>query len=284
VEEADDRDRGGGGAAAARGPGKRATSRAERQGRRARSPEGFDLVWARPERPSRERAGGLDRQQIVRAAITIADHQGLDALTMRRVAHELGAGTMSLYWHVRSKDELIELMRDEVAGEHTLQPSGDWRSDLARFARDTRGMFLRHPWLASVAWGTPPLGPNSLRQDELTMAAMSSLGVDLQTQGAIGAVVYFFVVGFVLRELAQEQVQQRTGVTIEEWRASVAPYIQQQLATGRYPNLQRAISSGGDLDNDRAFEFILDFILDGVAARLPTSSDADRPHRHAAPH
>ena len=240
-------------------------------------------MWARPERPSRERAGGLDRQQIVRAAITIADHQGLGALTMRRVAHELGAGTMSLYWHVRSKDELIELMRDEVAGEHTLQPSGDWRADLARFARDTRGMFLRHPWLASVAWGTPPLGPNSLRQDELTMAAMSSLGVDLQTQGAIGAVVYFFVVGFVLRELAQEQVQQRTGVTIEEWRASVAPYIQQQLATGRYPNLQRAISSGGDLDNDRAFEFILNFILDGVAARLPTSSDAHRPRRRAAP-
>ena len=111
----------------------------------------------------------------------------------------------------------------------------------------------------------------ALRTIELTAAAMSRLGVDLQTQGAIGATVYFFVVGFVLRELAQQQVQQRTGVTIEEWRASIAPYIQQQLATGRYPNLQRAISSGGDLDNDAAFEFILNFILDAVAARLPRS-------------
>ena len=204
------------------------------------------------------------------AAITIADREGLDALTMRRVAQQLGAGTMSLYWHVRNKDELIELMRDQVAGEHTLQPSGDWRSDLARFARDTRAMFLRHPWLASVAFGTPPLGPNSLRQDELTMAAMSSLGVDLQTQGAIGAVVYFFVIGFVLRELAQDQLQQRTGVTIQEWRAQVGPYIQQQLATGRYPNLKRATSSGGDdMDNDATFEFILTFILDAVAAQLP---------------
>jgi AcrR family transcriptional regulator len=205
----------------------------------------------------------------VEAAITIADREGLDALTMRRVAQQLGAGTMSLYWHVRNKDELIELMRDQVTGEHTLQPSGDWRADLARFARDTRAMFLRHPWLASVAFGTPPLGPNSLRQDELTMAAMSSLGVDLQTQGAIGAVVYFVVIGWVLRELAQDQLQQRTGVTIQEWRAQVAPYIQQQLATGRYPNLQRAVSGGGDLDNDAAFEFILTFILDAVAARLP---------------
>jgi AcrR family transcriptional regulator len=205
----------------------------------------------------------------VEAAITIADREGLDALTMRRVAQQLGAGTMSLYWHVRNKDELIELMRDQVAGEHTLQPSGDWRSDLARFARDTRAMFLRHPWLASVAFGTPPLGPNSLRQDELTMAAMSSLGVDLQTQGAIAAVVYFLVIGFVLRELAQDQLQQRTGVTIQEWRAQVGPYIQQQLATGRYPNLQRATSSGTDMDNDATFEFILTFILDAVAAQLP---------------
>jgi AcrR family transcriptional regulator len=230
-------------------------------------------VWARPERQSRGRAGGLDRQRVVRAAITIADREGLDALTMRRLARELGAGTMSLYWHVRDKDELIELMRDEVAGEHRLEPSDDWRTDLASFARDTRAVFLRHPWLASVAWGTPPLGPNSLRQDELTMAAMNSLGVDLRTQGAISATVYFFVVGFVLRELAQEQVERRTGVTVEEWRASVAPYIQQQLATGRYPNLQRAVSSGGDLDNDAAFEFILSFILDAVAAQLPGPRD-----------
>ena len=86
--------------------------------------------------------------------------------------------------------------------------------------------------------------------------------------------VYFFVIGFVLRELAQDQLPQRTGVTIQQWRAQVAPYIQQQLATGRYPNLQRADTSGGDLDNDAAFEFILNFILDAVAAQLP-SSDAE---------
>jgi AcrR family transcriptional regulator len=237
-------------------------------------------VWARPERPARGRARGLDRQQVVRAAITIADREGVDALTMRRVAQELGAGTMSLYWYVRSKDELVELMRDEVAGELTLQEaSGDWRSDLATIARDTRRMFLRHPWLASVAWGTPPLGPNSLRQDELTAAAISGLGVDLRTQAAIGATVYFFVVGFVQRELAQEQVQRRTGVTIEEWRASVAPYVEQQLASGRYPNLQRAITAGGEMDNDATFEFVLNFILDAVAARLADAAPPPPPDR-----
>jgi AcrR family transcriptional regulator len=229
----------------------------------------FDLVWARPERQPRAGARGLDRTAIVEAAIGIADRDGVDALTMRRVAQRLGAGTMSLYWHVRNKDELIELMRDEVAGEQSLrEPSGDWRADLATVARDTRATYLRHPWLASVAWGTPPLGPNHLRQDEVTTAALSGLGVDQRTQGAIGAAVYFFVIGYVLRELAQHQVPGRTGMTIEEWRAAVAPYVRQQLASGRYPNLERAISSGDELDSDAAFEFVLNFILDAVETRL----------------
>jgi AcrR family transcriptional regulator len=154
---------------------------------------------------------------------------------MRRVAERLGAGTMSLYWHVRSKDELIELMRDEVVGEQTLKaPSGDWRSDLATFARDVRQTFLRHPWLASLLGGRPPLGPNSLRQDELTLAIVSGLDVDEQTRGAIPSAVYFFVVGYVLREVAQREVQRHTGVTVEESRAAAANWTAMRRSTGRF--------------------------------------------------
>jgi hypothetical protein len=80
--------------------------------------------------------------------------------------------------------------------------------------------------------------------------------------------VYFFVVGYVLREVAEREVQRHTGVTRAEWRASVAPYIERVLATGEYPNLQRVVGGGGDLDSDAAFEFILGFLLDGIAARL----------------
>jgi AcrR family transcriptional regulator len=233
--------------------------------------DGVDLVWARPERPPRGRARGLRREQIVRAAITIADRDGLDALTMRRVAEQLGAGTMSLYWHVRNKDELTELMRDEVVGEQTLrEPSGDWRADLATFARDVRRTFLRHPWLASLLGGRPALGPNSLRQDELSLAIVGGLEVDEQIRTAIPSLVYFFVIGYVLREVAQREIQRRTGVSREEWRASVAPYIQQVLASGAYPNLERVIAGGGGqpVDDDAAFEFLLELVLDGIAARL----------------
>jgi AcrR family transcriptional regulator len=238
----------------------------------SRPQDGVDLVWARPERPPRGRARGLSRQQIVRAAIGIADREGLDALTMRRVAQRLGAGTMSLYWYVRSKDELIELMRDEVAGEQTLrQASGDWRSDLATFARDTRASYLRHPWLASVLVGLPPIGPNSLRQDELALEIVAGLGLDLPTQMAIPAAVHCFVIGYVLRELDEQEVLRRTGASEQEWRASVAPYLEQVLASGRYPNLQRVIASGeqGEQGGDEAFERTLEIVLDGIAARLP---------------
>jgi hypothetical protein len=77
------------------------------------------------------------------------------------------------------------------------------------------------------------------------------------------------VVGYVLREVAQREVQRHTGVTVEEWRASVAPYIERVLATGEYPNLQRVIAGGGgELDSDAAFEFLLEFLLDGIAGRL----------------
>jgi AcrR family transcriptional regulator len=240
---------------------------------RSRPQDRFDLVWARPERPPRGRARGLSRQQIVRAALQIADREGLDALTMRRVAQRLGAGTMSLYWYVRSKDELIELLRDEVAGEQTLQrASGDWRSDLARFARDTRASYLRHPWLASVLVGLPPIGPNSLRQDELSLEIVSGLGLDFRTQMAIPAAVHCFVIGYVLRELDEQEVQRRTGASEQEWRASVAPYLEQVLASGRYPNLQRVLAVGGDQaeqDADETFERTLEIVLDGIAARLP---------------
>ena len=189
---------------------------------------------------------------------------------MWRVADALGAGAMSLYEYVRSEDELVELMRDKVAGKHTLEPSGDWRSDLA----GARGTAARY-FFAAHGSHRLPLARHARSRlpapGRAHGAAMSSLGLDRQTQGRSGLTLYFFVVGIVLRELAQAQVQQRTGVTIEEWRASIAPYIQQQLASGRYPNLQRAISSGGDLDNDAAFEFILNFILDAMADGLPRS-------------
>jgi len=109
------------------------------------------------------------------------------------------------------------------------------------------------------------------------MAIVSGLEADEQTRMPIPPAVYFFVVGYVLREVAEREVQRHTGVTREEWRASVAPYIERVLASGECPNLQRVVTDGGDLDSDAAFEFILGFLLDGIAAL----SGADGTQRRA---
>ena len=103
------------------------------------------------------RAAALSRDEIVRAAIKVADAEGPDAVSMRRIARELNAGTMSLYWHVASKEELLDLMIDSVQGEQLApEPSGDWRADLRALTRSARAALHRHPWMVDFIGGRPP--------------------------------------------------------------------------------------------------------------------------------
>src|SRR5262245_32195265 len=120
-------------------------------------------IWTRMEREPRAGRPTLSREQIVRAAIEIADAEGIEALSMRRVAAKLRAGTMSLYWHVPSKDDLLDLVRDAIMGEVKLPstPSGGWRADLRLVAYQTRAELLRHPWYGEIIGDLPSLGPNS---------------------------------------------------------------------------------------------------------------------------
>ncbi|MEV6629043.1 TetR family transcriptional regulator, partial [Amycolatopsis sp. NPDC051114] len=103
------------------------------------------LVWAKERRRPRRQAPSVE--QIVRTAITIADTEGLPALSMRRVAADLGSGTASLYRYVASRDDLLDLMIDEVKGAEDTELTGDWRADLASVARQVRATRLRHPGL-----------------------------------------------------------------------------------------------------------------------------------------
>jgi AcrR family transcriptional regulator len=116
------------------------------------------LVWAKERRSPRRQAPSVE--QIVRTAITIADTEGLPALSMRRVAADLGSGTASLYRYVASRDDLLDLMIDEVKGAEDTELTGDWRADLASVARPVRATLLRHPWLSGEIPGRPALGTN----------------------------------------------------------------------------------------------------------------------------
>ena len=107
-----------------------------------------------PSRAARDR--GLSREEIVEAAIAVADAEGPDAISMRRIARELRAGAMSLYWHVASKEELIDLMLDSLEAEIGVpEPTGDWQADLRELAHRQRAGLLRHPWVMDHA-GRPP--------------------------------------------------------------------------------------------------------------------------------
>src|ERR1022692_2691418 len=159
----------------------------------------------------------LSRDEIVQAAMALADAEGAGAVNMRRIAKEIGVGAMSLYWHVTDKEQLLDLMLDAVEGEDgTAELSGDWREDLARIARQKRRALLRHPWVADFMSGRPPYGPNALLQIERSLAVLDDLSLGTRTALQILMTIDTFVTGSVLHELREirvEQTQAQAGLT-----------------------------------------------------------------------
>ncbi|MEU9116979.1 TetR/AcrR family transcriptional regulator C-terminal domain-containing protein [Streptomyces sp. NPDC048483] len=229
------------------------------------------LVWKKERRAPRRQAPSVER--IVQAAIVIADSEGLSALSMRRVAADLDSGTASLYRYVDSRDELLDLMIDDIHGEGGPPPlSGDWRTDLTGVARDVRATLLRHPWLGSELTGRPALGANSLRRYDIALTAAAALTPDITLATGVVDTVMAYVFGAVTQELAELQAQRRSGLTEDEWRAGVGPYLREVIESGRYPQFARRVVEAEDAAPEEQFEFGLACVLDGVAARVRGTS------------
>jgi AcrR family transcriptional regulator len=143
-------------------------------------PPGLDLLWGRRERGKRGPRAGLSADAIVVAAMRIADAKGLEAVSMERVARELGFTTMSLYRHVASKEELLQLMWNGSAlgAEHLVIEGDDWRSRLRTWAIIQRDMLDRHPWITQMPMAAPPVSPNSLHFVERGLATLDETGLD----------------------------------------------------------------------------------------------------------
>ena len=138
------------------------------------------VIWERPERAGRGPAPSLSRDEITAAAVTLADTQGIEAVSMRALAVELGVGAASLYRYVARKDELIDLMVDAVMGNDLqFEICGEWRADLRSVARGLRAMTLRHPWMAVHGAGRRNLGPNTARRYEQVLGAIDGLGLEI---------------------------------------------------------------------------------------------------------
>ncbi|MBB5914503.1 AcrR family transcriptional regulator [Nocardia transvalensis] len=225
------------------------------------------LVWMR----DRARGGRpvITEEKIVAAAIALADAEGIDALSMRRIAAEMGSGTTSLYRHIANKDELIELMVDAVYAEIPLpEPAGDWRAGTAAHARDFRALLLRHSWLAQQATRRPALGPNVIRQADHALGLVDAAANDATRAALVVHAVNTYVIGSVATELAELEAQRSTGMTEDEWRMSVGQYVSQVVDSGRYPYFNRRVLEAEDPDAEARFEFGLTALLAGLAATL----------------
>ena len=229
-------------------------------------PQDFTLVWTRLAEQQRRRAA-LSGEQIVAVAIRIADAEGTPALTMRRVATEAGTGTTSLYRYVTNKDELLELMVDAVQSESELraESSGDWRADLTLVADGMRATMLRHPWLATELGSRLRLGPNALRSANFALVAASGATTDITVASALLGAVSNYVHGAVLAELAELEAVRRSGMTKDQFRSAVAPYVQEVIVdSGAYPALVRRMVDAEDLSHDEQFAFGLRCVLAGI--------------------
>jgi DNA-binding transcriptional regulator YhcF (GntR family) len=223
-------------------------------------------------REAREAEPELTQERVVRTAIGIADAEGLAALSMRRVAAELGIATMSLYRYVPGKDELVLLMADLVLGEHRLPepPPAGWRAQLELSARLQWAGYRRHPWLAQVISMTrPQLLPNGVDHTEWALRAVDGLGLDPNAMLHAAVTMLGYVRGTAASLEPEAQAQQDTGITDEQWMESQGSAMAQLLASGRFPTFARMMAGPGlDLDLDSLFEFGLRQLLDGLAMRL----------------
>lgn len=222
-------------------------------------------VWAREE-PRRD---ALNRAGIVAAALRIADAEGLGAVSIRRVASELGVGTMSLYTHVESKDDLLDLMFDELIREAspTGAPQPGWRAALAETARRKRALCLRHPWAVVLYGRRPLLGPNAMRMFEETLAAMHDLRADPATVWQVICAVDDYTLGFIQRETVYGEAARQQGSALDDWEAAVEPYLRRVTESGEFP-LLRALRVVLGKTDERSFEQGLDWLLDGIELGL----------------
>jgi AcrR family transcriptional regulator len=229
------------------------------------------LLWGVAEAGRRGPKPRHSVEDVVRAAISLADAEGLEALSMRRVAETLQVSAMSLYTYVPSKAELTDLMLDRVAGEVVAPVGGDWRSRLTALCHQRWALAQRHPWIMRVGTHRPALGPNVLANVEATLSALDGLDLSPQDMDQVTTLVGDYVRGAVRAALDAREIERETGMTDEQWWAMNTPLLQGLIDPVRYPATVRigeAYKSGAmpPPDRMRNFEFSLQRVLDGIEA------------------
>jgi AcrR family transcriptional regulator len=224
--------------------------------------------WQRvPQRAAGRRRDPLTQDAIVQTAIRLLDQDGLDALSMRRIAEELDTGAASLYWHVGSKDGLLDLIFDHVIGEVEVpKPEPEaWQEQLKQVARGTRAVILRHRDIVRISIGRIPMGPNALRVSEGLFGILRAAGIPDRLAVTAQQLLFAIINGFTLEETTELGVEIQSPP--DEQMANAARAYVAQLPAQRFPNLIAVAEYFHYADNDQSFELLIDVFVDGLAAR-----------------
>jgi AcrR family transcriptional regulator len=250
---------------------RRDVSHAEREARRAARRDERQLRHsAREARRRHGRSGdsgspGLTADEIGRAALAIIDRDGLDALTVRRLATELDVGTMTLYWYVRDKDQVLDLVKDQILGEAAVPPEGsDWRERATAMAHNLRHALLAHPEAASIVATRPATGPRGAALLEHALGVLAATGLGDEAIANAYWTIWSYVTGFVAMQAANTAGGELSPARREAIERAMKEL--QSMPLDRFPHLVRLAPSLFDPGLNTRFESGLRSIIDGIAA------------------
>jgi AcrR family transcriptional regulator len=229
-------------------------------------------IWEVPEYGGRGPRPKHSRAAIAATAVSVADAEGIDAVTMRRVAAGLDMGTMSLYNYVPSKEHLVQLMIDQVSAEYRYadsppgHPAADHRAAILDLARQGRDITRRHPWLPRVMQRPPAFGPGALRYAEYFLGLLSGSDLDTGAKMEVLGMINGFAISYGGVQAALAEERARTGVTEQEQAAAQVTGLVSAAASGRYPNLAAALAGPPppDRDADEIFDRCVLRLIDGA--------------------
>jgi AcrR family transcriptional regulator len=231
-------------------------------------PAGLDLLWSPRDHPAPGSRPGLSTSRIVQAAVEMADAGGLEVVSMAKLAERLGFTTMSLYRHVRSKDEILLLMLDSVAAvpAELDEPCDGWRSGLQRWCRAQWAMLSAHSWIVHVPISGPPVTPNQLTWTDRALSTLADTGLAESEKAGVVLLVATYMHNSA--RLSSGLGKAASGAAVTAYSALLGKLVDAE----RFPALRRAVDAGaydypaGTAEDERRLDYTfgLDRILDGV--------------------
>jgi AcrR family transcriptional regulator len=242
----------------------------------------LELLWRVPaDAPRRGPHQRLNVDTVVAVAIGLADADGLDAVTMRRVAQRLGVVPMTLYTYVPGKAELLDLMLDSAYVQMSRADTAGqpWRVRLTTVAEENKALFEAHPWAATISTSRPPLGPGMMAKYEHELQALDELGLDDIEMDAALTFLLTFVQANARSAAEARAAQQDSAMDDEQWWAANAPLLEKAFDPRAYPTAARVGTAAGAAHGaayspEHAWEFGLSRVLDGLAARIDNRTDS----------